>query len=57
MKIYIVYRLGDYDEPQAIALKKEEAEKLKAIYEKSDPHPNPIYWIAEKTLTDKAIEI
>lgn len=57
MKIYIVYRLRDYDEPQAIALQKEEAEKLKAIYEKSDPHPNPIYWIAERTLTDKAIEI
>lgn len=57
MKIYIVYCCNDYDEPQALALKKEEAERLMEIYKKSDPRPNRIYWVDERTLTDKAIEI
>ena len=57
MKIYIVYCLMDYDEPQALALQKEEAEKMMTIYQKHDPNSKHIYWIEEKTLGDKAIEI
>ena len=55
MKIYIVYRVRDYEEPQAIALTYEEAEKMmNALL--SHNH-RQILWIEEKTLTDKAIEI
>ena len=57
MKIYIVYCLMDYDVPQALALQKEEAEKMMMIYQKHDPNHKHIYWIEEKTLGDKAIEI
>ena len=55
MKIYIVYYCGDYDEPLALALQKKEAEKIMAIYRKSNP--DSIYWIEERTLTNEAIEI
>ena len=57
MKIYIIYCLMDYDVPQALALQKEEAEKMMKIYKKHDPNPKRIYWIEEKTLNNKAIEI
>lgn len=57
MKIYIVYCFRDYDEPQALALTKESAEELMNIYKRSDPNSKHVYWIAEKTLKDKAIEI
>ena len=57
MKIYIIYRFRDYDEPQALALTKESAEELMNIYKRSDPNPEHTYWIAERTLNDKAIEI
>lgn len=57
MKIYIIYRFRDYDEPQALALTKESAEKLMNVYKRSDPNPKHIYWIAERILNDKAVEI
>ena len=57
MKIYIVYCCRDYDEPQAIAPNKEEAEKMIAMYKKHDPNHSHIYWIEEKTLKNQAIEI
>ena len=55
MKIYIIYRLGGHEEPQAIAPTREEAEKmLKTLL--SHRH-SQIMWIEEKTLGNKAIEI
>lgn len=57
MKIYIIYCFRDHDEPQALALTKESAEELMNIYKRSDPNPKHIYWISERTLNDKAIEI
>ena len=55
MKIYIVYRLKDYEEPQAIALTYEEAEEMMNTL-LSHNHRQTL-WIKEKTLTNKAIEI
>ena len=57
MKIYIVYCLMDYEVPQALALQKEKAEKMMTIYQKHDLNPKHIYWIEERTLGNKAIEI
>lgn len=55
MKIYVVYRLGEHEEPQAIAPTREEAEKmLKTLL--SHCH-SQIMWIEEKTLRNEAIEI
>lgn len=55
MKLYIVYRLADYEVPQAIALSYEEAETAMKIL-LSHNHKQ-IMWIEEKTLNKGSIEI
>ena len=54
MKVYIVYRLGDYAIPQAISFSRVEAEKLIKIYKKHDRYLHD-YWVEEKTLTQNNI--
>jgi hypothetical protein len=56
MKVYIIYRLGDYAVPQAMSLNSSEAEKFMKILQKHDPYIND-YWIEEKTLSNKVVEI
>ena len=56
MKIYIIYRLGDYAVPQAISLNRKEAEKFMDILKKHDKYIKD-YWIEEKTITNDVIEI
>ena len=56
MKIYIIYRLGDYAMPQAISLNRKEAEKFMGILKKHDKYIKD-YWIEEKTITNDVIEI
>ena len=57
MKIYIVYCLMDYEVTQALALQKKKKKKMMTIYQKHDPNSKHIYWIEEKILGNKAIEI
>lgn len=56
MKIYIIYRMGDYAVPQAVSLNRKEAEKFMQILEKHDRYITE-YWIEEKTLTNDVTEI
>ena len=56
MKIYIIYRLGDYAVPQAISLSRKEAEKFMDILKKHDQYIKN-YWIEEKTITNGVTEI
>lgn len=56
MKVYIIYRLGDYAVPQAIGLNRNEAEKFMKILQKHAPYIHD-YWIEEKTLSNEVIEI
>jgi len=56
MKIYIIYRLGDYAVPQAISLNRNEAEKFMQVLKKHDPYIHD-YWIEEKILSNNVVEI
>ena len=56
MKVYIIYRLGDYAIPQAISLNRNEAERFMIILQKHDPYVHD-YWIEEKILSNKVVEI
>ena len=56
MKVYIIYRLGDYAVPQAMSLNRDEAEKFMKILQKHDPYIHD-YWVEEKTLSNKVTEI
>lgn len=56
MKVYIIYRLGDYGVPQAISLNYNKAKNFMEILQKHDPYIHN-YWIEEKTLSDEVIEI
>lgn len=56
MKVYIIYRLGDYGVPQAMSLNRDEAEKFMKILQQHDPYIHD-YWIEEKTLSNKVTEI
>lgn len=56
MKIYIIYRMGDYAVPQAVSLNRKEAEKFMQILKKHDRYITD-YWIEEKTLTNDVTEI
>lgn len=56
MKVYIIYRLGDYAVPQAISLNRNEAEKFMKVLKKDDPYIHN-YWIEEKSLNNKVVEI
>ena len=56
MKVYIIYRLGDYAVPQAMSLNHDEAKKFMAILQKHDPYIRD-YWIEEKILSNEITEI
>ena len=56
MKIYIIYRLGDYAVPQAISLNRKEAEKFMKTLKKHDQYIKD-YWIEEKIITNDITEI
>ena len=56
MKIYIVYRMGDYATPQAISLNRKEAEKFMKALKKQDKYVTD-YWIEEKVITNDVTEI
>lgn len=56
MKIYIIYRMGDYATPQAVSLNLKEAEKFMQVLKKHDRYITE-YWIEEKNLTDDITEI
>ena len=56
MKVYIIYRLGDYAVPQAMSLNRNEAEKFMKTLQKHDRYIQD-YWIEEKTLSNEVTEI
>lgn len=56
MKVYIIYRLGDYAVPQGISLNREEAEKFMNVLKKHDKYIKD-YWIEEKIVTNDVTEI
>ena len=56
MKIYIIYRMGDYATPQAISLNRKEAEKFMKILKRHDKYVTD-YWIEEKIITNDVTEI
>lgn len=56
MKVYIIYRLGDYAVPQAISLSYDEAKKFMEILQKHDPYIQD-YWIEEKIVSNSITEI
>lgn len=56
MKVYIIYRLGDYAVPQAMSLNYDEAKKFMKVLQDHDPYMHE-YWIESKTLNNGVIEI
>lgn len=56
MKVYIIYRMGDYAVPQAISLNRQEAEKFMQVLKRHDRYVTD-YWIEEKNLTNDVTEI
>ena len=56
MKVYIIYRLGDYAVPKAISLNYDKAKKFMKILQKQDPYIHD-YWIEEKILSNEITEI